>query len=264
MSTSPSVSRRAFLGAAGAAAAAVAWTATSYAKVIGANDRIRIGFIGVGGMGNAHLDAIDELEGEGQPRSRWPWPTAGRRGPRTGPRRSARRKSFADYRKVLDIKDIDYVTIATPEHWHAKMTIDAMDAGKAVYCEKPMTHTIPEAQAVMKKQKETGLAAADRRAGHVGRQLSHGRPRRFATGMLGQVVQAQIEYVRRYDKQGPWRDPDIKDDTPQAGTISIGTPGSAMPRRSPGIRTIISNGATTRPTPAASAPICSSIASRGS
>jgi predicted dehydrogenase len=127
-------------------------------------------------------------------------------------------KSFTDYRQLLDIPEIDYVTIATPEHWHSKMTVDAMDAGKAVYCEKPMTHTIPQAQSVMKKQREAG------RAVQVGVQAMSddsysSAAQAIEEGVIGQVVQAQIEYVRRYDRQGPWRTPDITDATPKPGDL---------------------------------------------
>ena len=62
MPLTPPVSRRDFLAVGGAATAAVAWTASSYAKIIGANDRIRTAFIGVGGMGSGHLDAINRLK----------------------------------------------------------------------------------------------------------------------------------------------------------------------------------------------------------
>ena len=111
-------------------------------------------------------------------------------------------------------KEIDYVTIATPEHWHSRMTIDALDAGKAVYCEKPMTHSIPEAKEVLKKQKSTGLAV------QVGVQAMSddsysSAAKAIEEGVLGQVVQAQIEYVRRYDKAGPWRNPTLDPKMPK-------------------------------------------------
>ena len=216
MQPDSALSRRHFL-AAGGAAAAVAMTAKSYARVIGANDRIRIGFIGVGGMGNGHLDAINQLKEPDNVEAVAVadcWLTRAE----AGAKKVEAPHHFSDYRKLLEIKDIDYVTIATPEHWHATMTIDAMDAGKAVYVEKPMTHVIPEALAVVKKQKETGLAL------QVGVQAMSddsysSAAQAIEEGVLGQVVQAQIEYVRRYDKQGPWRLPDVTDDQPKPADL---------------------------------------------
>jgi len=61
-----------------------------------------------------------------------------------------------DYRKVLDRKDIDLVTIVTTDHWHTKIAIEAMQAGKDVYCEKPLTLTIEEGKQIGQVQKETG------------------------------------------------------------------------------------------------------------
>jgi predicted dehydrogenase len=213
MFDSNSVSRRGFVAGGVAAAAALRWTAQSYARIIGANERIRIGFIGAGGMGSSHLDAVRELieQDNLEPVAVADcWQTRADE----GAKRVGAPHAFQDFRRLLDIQDIDYVTIATPEHWHAEMTIAAMDAGKAVYCEKPMTHTIPEALRVVAKQKETGLplqvgvqAMSDdsyRTAGQVVRE-----------GMLGQVVQAQIEYVRRYGDQGPWRVPELQTNQPQ-------------------------------------------------
>jgi len=203
------VSRRSFLGTAGAAgaAASVAWTARSYAKVVGANDRIRIGFIGAGGMANSHMEAIVKIA-EKQNLETLAVADCWKTRAEEGAKLTSAGKVFQDYRPLLDIKEIDYVTIATPEHWHCQMTLDALDAGKAVYCEKPMTHSIPEAQKVVAKQKETKLPL------QVGVQAMSDDSYRTAAdaireGILGKVVQAQIEYVRRYDKQGPWRDPDL-------------------------------------------------------
>ena len=59
-----------------------------------------------------------------------------------------------DYRQLLDLKEVDVVCIATPDHWHAKISIDAAAAGKDVYCEKPMTKTIDEAHAVVDAMKK--------------------------------------------------------------------------------------------------------------
>lgn len=64
--------------------------------------------------------------------------------------------AFKDYRKILDRKDIDAVMIATPDHWHTKIAVEAMYAGKDVYCEKPLTLTIAEGKLIEKVVKETG------------------------------------------------------------------------------------------------------------
>ena len=64
--------------------------------------------------------------------------------------------AYSDYRKILDRKDIDAVMIATPDHWHTKISVEAMKAGKDVYCEKPLTLTINEGKLIEKVVKETG------------------------------------------------------------------------------------------------------------
>jgi len=209
------LSRRKFLSVSGAtlSVAGMRWTAKSYANILGANDRIHVGFIGAGGMGNSHLEAFRDLYEKNNLSCEAVadcWKTRADE----GARKIEAPRAFSDYRHVLDLKEIDYVTIATPEHWHAKMTLDALDAGKAVYCEKPLTHTIPEAIEVIEKQNKTKLPV------QVGVQGMSDDSYRSAgeaikNGVIGRVVQAQIEYVRRYGSQGLFSVPNLKDDMPK-------------------------------------------------
>jgi predicted dehydrogenase len=69
--------------------------------------------------------------------------------------RSSKLDVYGDYRRVLDRNDIDVVTIVTPDHWHTKLAIEAMKAGKDVYCEKPLTLTIDEGKQIIKVLNET-------------------------------------------------------------------------------------------------------------
>ncbi|MES2789815.1 MAG: Gfo/Idh/MocA family oxidoreductase [Planctomycetota bacterium] len=215
MSTSDSLSRRDFL-AAGATASVMALTAKSYGNILGANDRLNVAFIGVGGMGSGHVSACANLKEKDNLNFLGVSDCWTQRAEAAASKLGT--KAVSDYRKLYDMKELDYVTIATPEHWHSKMTTDAMDAGKHVYCEKPMTHTIPQAQAVMKKVKETKLALQVGVQGMSDDSYSSAA-KAIEQGVIGQVVQAQIEYVRRYDKQGPWRDPDLKDDQPKPADL---------------------------------------------
>jgi len=168
MKTSPESSRRGFIKKLATSTAAVAVGSNVLASTtesnktlitipnrstISANDNINIALIGAGGMGTG--DTITALMVPGikliavcdlyngrleDAKKRW--------GQDIFTTRS--------YKEILSRPDIDAVIVATPDHWHQQISIDAMRAGKHVYCEKPMVHDISEGPAVIKAQKETG------------------------------------------------------------------------------------------------------------
>jgi predicted dehydrogenase len=188
-------------------------TAESYARIVGANDRIHVGFIGAGGMGTSHLLAFNDLKQQ-QNLDAVAVADCWKTRAEEGAQKTGAAHSFSEYRKVLDLESVDYVTIASPEHWHARMALDALDAGKAVYCEKPLAHTLPEALAVQEKQRATKLPLQVGVQGmsddsYISAQQA------IKKGVIGKVVQAQIEYVRRYGEQGLFSQPGLQDDMPK-------------------------------------------------
>ena len=111
-------------------------------------------------------------------------------------------KIYPTYRHMLRSDDIDAVIIATPEHWHAKMAIDAARAGKHVYLEKPMTRTIPEANEVVNAVKESGIKF---QLGHQGRQTDSFMMAREVVkkGILGKISLVELT-TNRNDPNGAW------------------------------------------------------------
>ena len=143
MTTLPE-SRRDFVKTSALAAGAIALTSLSADRVYGANDRIRLGAIGVGGMGTGHVRGLVKRSKEDNMEVLAVCDVYRRRANRAkGIVGSG--DAYLDYRKIIDRKDIDAVLIATPDHWHAKIAIDALESGKDVYVEKPMTHTVEQA-----------------------------------------------------------------------------------------------------------------------
>ncbi len=210
--------RRGFLQASAVAGTALGLTAKSYAKVMGANGKINIGFIGVGGRCQQHIDVALKMKEEGkgvEPYAVcdvWDGDQTKGRGKGQGLFPAAKRcgipqddkaRVSKDFRVILDNKEVDLVCIATPDHWHARMTIDALNAGKHVYCEKPMTKTIAEGQAVVDAWKKTGLVMS------VGVQSMAdpiwGKAHDLIkSGKIGHVMQGQTSYFRNSDV-GQWR-----------------------------------------------------------
>ncbi|NNJ25701.1 Gfo/Idh/MocA family oxidoreductase [Alienimonas chondri] len=218
MTIPASTNRRTFLAASAAGVAATAFPARSYARIRGANDRLGVALIGAGGMGSGHLRSLAQLT---EPDNLQPisvadcWKTRAEEGAKTlGGEKNLPVKAEVDYRAILDDDDVDYVTIASPEHQHAPMLTAALRAGKAAYCEKPLTHTAAEAAAVHAVQQETGLPVQVGVQG-TSRDSYTAAADAIERGVLGLVVQAQISYVRRYGEQGPWRVPGLTSDKPK-------------------------------------------------
>ncbi len=106
-------------------------------RAVGANDRIRVGFIGIGGMGRYNLTSFQQMPEVDIVAACDVWEHNRNRAVELT---SGQATPFRDFREVLDRQDIDVVVVSTPDHWHAPILIAACDAGKDVYVEKPPPH----------------------------------------------------------------------------------------------------------------------------
>ena len=128
-------------------------TAASYNRVLGANDRVRIGAVGTGGRCQYLLSVLNKLDGNDivavcdvyEPRR-----------VEAKAKYGENAREFLDYRELLDLKDVDAVVVGTADHWHVPVTTAAVRAGKDVYCEKPVTHTIEEGEPLIAAVRESG------------------------------------------------------------------------------------------------------------
>ena len=176
--------RRDFFRAAGGA---LTLTAASYRRLLGANESILLGVIGCGGRGvevmsnfqknkTVTVAAVCDIYGDRVDRALQRAPGA---------------RSFTDHRKLLEMKDVDAVLIATPDHWHYANTLDALQAGKDVYVEKPLTLAIEEGPPLVK------AARVNKRVCQVGMQQRSGphyiraKQEYFTTGKLGKITLAR-------------------------------------------------------------------------
>jgi predicted dehydrogenase len=178
------IARRDFLKTAGAATAA---TALSYSRILGANDRVRLGLIGCGsrGIGNMNnflkLNVVDvgalcDVYGAQVDQARKSAPAA---------------KSFKDYRHVLDSKDLDAVIVAVPDHWHTAITVDALNAGKDVYVEKPLTLRIEEGPEIVKAARVNNRICQVGMQQRSGRHYLQAKQEYFDTKKLGKITLAR-------------------------------------------------------------------------
>ncbi len=161
--------------------------------------------IGCGGMARSHLNALLDIDDVEVVALCDVYETRARAFQDQVYRSGGRAKRISDYRKLLEVEGLDYVNIATPEHWHHRQTLDALDAGLHVYCEKPITHNVQQAHEVLDKVSASGLKMQVGVQGMSDDSYSSAF-QAIKDGKLGPVVQAQIDYVRNHSlTRGPWR-----------------------------------------------------------
>lgn len=179
-------------------------TGPSPGRVIGANERITVGFIGLGWQGfDGHLATILEHGAEFNAVGAAvcePWTLRLERARAAVGLPGA--DAYTDYRYLLDRNDIDAVFIGTPDYWHAPIAMAALDAGKHVYCEKPLTRYLGEAFDLHDR------VVASNRVVQIGSQYcSEGKWHRaaelVAAGKIGAPVLAQASYMRNVP-DGEW------------------------------------------------------------
>jgi predicted dehydrogenase len=185
--------------------AAVSTTAAlSSFRVLGANDRVRLGFIGLGNRGDQVLDGFRQQSDAEvvaicdiyQPYLEFAAQKIGR-----SP------KQFKDYRKLLELKDVDAVVIATPDHWHALQTIIACEAGKDVYVEKPISLRVAEGRAMVEAVKRHGRvcqAGLHRRSSLMCRDVAEF----VRSGGLGKVTGVRCFHIQNEWPKGIGNPPD--------------------------------------------------------
>ncbi|HVC95729.1 MAG TPA: Gfo/Idh/MocA family oxidoreductase [Pirellulales bacterium] len=148
---SPQPNRRQFVRTAAVTGLGLAASAWSAPRALGANERLDLGVIGVGGRGAADLDAVSaenivalcDVDEDRLNQAARRFPAA---------------KRYADYRQLLDEAKLDAVVVATPDHHHAPAAIRALKRGLHVYCEKPLTHTVAEARLMAQLAAEKKVA----------------------------------------------------------------------------------------------------------
>jgi len=214
MMTEKGITRRSFLVGSGLGATATGFsmTAASYAQAAGANEKIGIGVIGCGGRSGAHINTIKKLIKDGEKLEIVAVcdvyrPRANQKADGTSAR------VYMDHRELLADPAVDIVVIATPDHHHAYQAVDAMEAGKDVYCEKPISHwrqfEITKKMAHVAKDKKRIFQAGTQGLGDPVWQQAEQLVRE---GAIGQPVHAQCGYFR----VGDWGERGMKIDDPNA------------------------------------------------
>ncbi len=189
-------SRRTFLQS------SAALTAASYGRVLGANDRLRLGVIGTGGRGRYLMQELNHHGG-----TEWVavCDVYSVRRDQAAEIAGGSVKSYVDHRQVLDHTDIDAVVVATPDHWHAPITIDACQAGKDVYVEKPMVHYPRDGQALVRAAREHARVVAVGLQSRAVPHIQEAREKFVDSGALGKIglARAWVDSNSGYTQKAP-------------------------------------------------------------
>src|SRR5882757_5226730 len=201
-----SISRRIFMKNAGLATASVA-TRNAMANMIGANDRINVAVIGLGARGTEHMNLLLQHRANKPDIEVLALCDVYQKRLKLGSEKFPAAKTYLHHQEILQRSDIDVIFTATPDHWHAPLTLSAMESGKDVYVEKPMTHTVEEGKTVMHRARDL------KRIVQVGVQgLSWNRWPKIhgiiKSGMIGQVVEVEGTYSRNAPG-GDWNSGDF-------------------------------------------------------
>ncbi|MFP4058631.1 MAG: Gfo/Idh/MocA family protein [Candidatus Brocadiia bacterium] len=195
------VSRRDFLGRAAAGVALPAIITSGAAGAPAPSDKLVMGHIGVGGMGSGHFRRF--CNNDRTPSYAVADVDEGHRG-RAAKRSKFHLHLFNDYRRLLDLDEIDAVVVAVPDHWHALISIHACQAGKDVYCEKPMMKTIAEGRAMVRAARRFG------RVVQIGTQGRSTRAGRYGAQYVRNGHCGQVGEVRTWHYNNPtagWEKP---------------------------------------------------------
>ena len=166
-----------------------ALTAASYARVLGANDRINLGLIGSGERGRYVMSAFQKQKGVEVTAVCDIYAEMIDKAKQLAPQA----QGFSDHRKLLEFKALDAVLIGTPDHWHAVCAIDALNAGKDVYCEKPLTRTIDEGPPIVKAARVNNRICAVGLQQRSGAHYIEAKQKYLDSGRLGIIT-----YVRTF------------------------------------------------------------------
>ncbi len=174
-------------------------------RVIGANDRINIAVIGCGGRGSSDARSFAKFAEDNNNACQILAVCDVYEKRKRTQAEMYKAKSSLDYREVLAMPDVDAVVVATPDHWHAKIALEAMDQGKDVYLEKPMCHTIKEVKQLVDTVRES------KRVLQVGSQTTSAdqwwkAKKAIADGMIGKMIMSQGSYHRN-SIEGEWNYP---------------------------------------------------------